>query len=108
MLIAAAACTSGGFLSRLTVTPSPYEAYAESLRSANLHVSAMGADWLRAGDTALAQPLPVTLPFRESVYFPADRPMAVAYRFELKRGRRFAMEVRRESAESGRLFVDMF
>ena len=68
----------------------------------------MGADWLRAGETALAQPLTITLPFRESAYFPADRPLAVAYKFELKRGRRFEVEVRPESAESGRLFVDLF
>ena len=104
----AAGCSSGGFLSRFTLAPSPHEQYAESLRTANLHLSAMGADWLRAGDTALAQPLAVTLPFRESVYFPSDRPIAVAYRFELKRGRRFEVDVRPESPESGRLFVDMF
>ena len=104
----AAGCSSGGFLSRFTLAPSPHEQYAESLRSANLHLSAMGADWLRAGETALAHPLAVTLPFRESVYFPSDRPIAVAYRFELKRGRRFEVDVRPESAESGRLFVDMF
>jgi murein DD-endopeptidase MepM/ murein hydrolase activator NlpD len=102
------ACTSGGLLSRFTLAPSPREQYAESLRTANLHLSAMGADWLRAGETALGQPLAVTLPFRESVYFPADRSIAVAYRFELKRGRRFELEVRAESEDGGRLFVDMF
>jgi peptidoglycan LD-endopeptidase LytH len=106
--VTAAACSSGGLLSRLGQAPSPREQYAASLRSANLHVTAMGQDWLRAGETALAQPLTVTLPFRESAYFPADRPTATAYRFELKRGRRLEIDVRVESLEPAQLFVDVF
>jgi murein DD-endopeptidase MepM/ murein hydrolase activator NlpD len=106
--VAAVACSSGGLLSRLTLAPSPHEQYAASLRDANLHLSGMGADWLRAGEDALTRPLTVTLPFRESAYFPADRPIATAYRFELKRGRRFEVDVSVEAADNGRLFVDVF
>lgn len=107
-VLAAASCSSGGFLSRFTLAPSPRDQYADSLRAANLHLSGMGADWLRAGDEALARPLTVTLPFRESAYFPADRPTATAFRLELKRGRRLEIDVQVDSVGSARLFVDVF
>jgi murein DD-endopeptidase MepM/ murein hydrolase activator NlpD len=107
-LAGAIGCSSGNFLSRLTVTPSPHEQYADALRAAPLAGTALSQDWLRAADAALAQPLSVTLPLRESAYFPADHPAAIAYRFELKRGRRLDVQVTFDSLETAQLFVDLF
>ena len=81
-------CSANNFLTRLAVTPSPHEQYADALRAPPLAGTAMAQDWLRAAEAALAQPLAVTLPLRESAYFPADQPVATAYRFALTRGRR--------------------
>ncbi len=101
-------CTSNGLLSRLTISPSPHEQYAGSLRSAALADTALARDWLAAADAALAQPLAVTLPMRESGYVAADRPAAVGYRMDLQRGRRLSVEVTLESVEPAQVFVDLF
>ena len=50
----------------------PHEAYAESLREAGLAERALGAAWLAAAERALSEPLPVTLPFRETGFFTGD------------------------------------
>jgi peptidoglycan LD-endopeptidase LytH len=107
LLILGGACTRGP-LGRLTRPPSPHEAYAESLRSSALDQTALGRDWLRAAARALEAPVEVTLPFRESGYFPPETASAVAYRFQLARGRTLAVEASFESLEQGRLFVDVF
>ena len=100
-------CSTGNLLSRLDATPSPHERYTTSLRGANLHETAMGRDWLQAGDAALATALAVPMPFRESGYFPLE-PSAVAYRFDLQRGRRLTVDVAFESLPAGSVFVDLF
>ena len=95
-------------MSRFTLAPSPHQRYADALRDSPLGETAMARDWLRAGEQAMVKPLTITLPIRESGYFPADRPTAVAYQFELARGRRFAVEVTFETVERGQLFIDLF
>jgi murein DD-endopeptidase MepM/ murein hydrolase activator NlpD len=107
-LAAAASCTSNGLMSRFTLAPSPHQRYADALRDAPLGETALARDWLRAGDEALLQPLTIALPISESGYFAADRPAAVAYRFALARGRRFAVEITIDSAEPAQLFIDLF
>lgn len=102
-----AGCSATGVLSRLTVTPSPHERYADGLRSASLDQTALGRDWLRAGEAALASAVSVSLPFREAGYFPAAA-TAAAYQVDLQRGRRLAVDVSFDSLDGGQLFVDLF
>ncbi len=102
-----AGCSANGVLTRLTVTPSPHEQYADGLRSASLDQTALGRDWLRVGEAVLASAVTVPLPFRETGYFPAEA-AAVAYQFELPRGRRLSVEVSFDSLDGGQLFVDLF
>lgn len=102
-----AGCSAGGVLTRLTTTPSPHEQYVEALRSASLDQTALGRDWLLAGEAALANAVTVPLPFRETGYFPAEA-AAVAYQFEVQRGRRLAVDVSFDSLDGGQLFVDLF
>ena len=104
----AAACSGNGLLPRLSLAPSPHERYADALRGNALNNTALARDWLSAADAAMAQPLAVALPMRESGYFAADRPAAVAYRTELQRGRRLSVEITFETAEAAQLFVDLF
>jgi murein DD-endopeptidase MepM/ murein hydrolase activator NlpD len=102
-----AGCSGGSLLPRLTLAPSPHERYATALRDALNH-TALAQDWLSAADAALRRPLAMTLPMRESGYFAADRPAAVAYQLELQRGRRVSVEITFDSMETGQLFVDLF
>ena len=111
----AAGCGGGGPLSRWTPERTPHERYAESLRSAGLEAYALGTAWLSAADTALTDPEPVTMPLRETGYLDPASPSAIAYRFELPRGRVLDVDVVFEptgaAADGGtppQLFLDLF
>lgn len=106
--ITVSACSDTSFLPRLTLAPSPHERYASALRDTALKDTALARDWLSAADASMTQPLSVTLPMRESGYFAADRPTAVAYQLDLQRGRRLTVEITFESVEPTQLFVDLF
>jgi peptidoglycan LD-endopeptidase LytH len=107
-LAVTSACAGSTLLPRLTVAPSPHERYATALRDDVLKDTALARDWLSAADTAIAQPLAVALPMRESGYFSADRPTAIAYRLELQRGRRLSVDITFDSLGTAQLFVDVF
>lgn len=101
-------CGGGSPLARLSPERTAHETYAESLREAGLDGAALGQEWLVAADAALGAAHAVTLPIRETGYFDPAEPAAVAYRFDLPRGRRLAVAVTLESTRPGRLFLDLF
>ncbi len=104
----AAGCGGNNPLSRFGRTASPYERYLETLRGAGLDQTALGRDWARAGTASLQNAVAVTTPFSETGYFPPETPSAAAYRLDLQRGRRLAVEFQFESGGPGQLFVDLF
>jgi len=109
VLVAIAAACAAPEPPRPSLQDTPtHERYAAALSEFGLDRVALGRDWLEAAARALDQPLPASLPFSETGYLPADRPSAVAYRLELRRGRRLAIDVQFESAVPARLFVDLF
>src|SRR5215203_5392824 len=108
LAVSLADCSSNKLINRLTLAPSPHECYADGLRGAKLAETALGRDWMQAGERALTQPLSVTLPLNESGYFPADTPTAVGYRLELQRGRELSVDLTFDGLELPRLFVDLF
>lgn len=108
VLVAGAGCHTVEPLREVLHAPTPYERYAESLRRAGLDDTALGRDWLRAGEQALREPQPVSLPLREAGYFPADEALAVVYRFSARRGQRVETRLEAEGQEPLRLFIDLF
>lgn len=107
-MTASASCGGESPLARWSPTPAPHEAYAASLRDAGLASHAIGEAWLAAADAVLAAPQAVSLPFREAGYLDPARPAAVAYRFDLARGRALEIDISFESSRPARLFVDLF
>ncbi len=91
----------------LTEAPT-HERYTAALSEFGLDKTALGQDWLREADAALAQPIDVALPFSETGYLAPNEPAAIGYRFELRRGRRFVIDVALETTEPTRLFIDLF
>lgn len=87
---------------------SPHESYAATLRESDLDTTALGQDWLRAAATSLERPVQARSPFQETGYFAPDTPNAIAYGFELQRGRRLSLEVTVTSSAAARVFVDLF
>ncbi len=101
-------CAAGSPLREAVRPSSPYERYAESLRDAGLAETALGRDWLAAGNGVLANATPVDLPLRETGYLSPDDPAARAWRFSLAEGRRFVIDVGTVAADPFRVYLDLF
>jgi murein DD-endopeptidase MepM/ murein hydrolase activator NlpD len=86
----------------------PREAYEAGLVSAGLAGTALVRDWSDAAQLALAQPVQVDAPFRETGYLATDRPAAVGYRLLVLRGQRVSVAIRLESDTSAKVFVDVY
>ena len=108
LLAALLACGPDNPLRDVVREESAHERYARSLRDAGLDRAALGRDWLRAADGALAAAVPVTLPFREAGYFAESEARAVAYRVRARRGLRLVAAVEAQGALPARLFIDLF
>jgi peptidoglycan LD-endopeptidase LytH len=101
-------CAPGSPLREAVRPSSPYERYAESLRDSGLDETALGRDWLAAGDSALANPTPVDLPLRETGYLAPDDPAARGWQFSLAHGRRLVINVETIAADPLPLYLDLF
>lgn len=97
-------------------SPSPHEQYARSLKAANLDQTALGTLWIAASERSLRDSLLITLPYRESGYFPAQSPLAVGYRVQAERGDVLSIAVSVQGRTGGdttgrsktKVFVDIF
>ncbi|HEY7407321.1 MAG TPA: M23 family metallopeptidase [Gemmatimonadaceae bacterium] len=87
---------------------SPRDEYVRALEKAELHRTAVGRDWITAGDAALGTATPVSAPHREAIHLPASEPRAVAWRLPLRRGDRLIISTDVAMDPLGRLFVDLF
>lgn len=86
-------------------TLSARDTYLRSLQRDGLATTAETRAWVQAGDDALRAPRPASLPSRLSGTFAVDRPDAVAYAVDVRRGRRLSLAV--QAPDPG-LFVDLF
>ncbi|GAB3999329.1 hypothetical protein GCM10028807_49240 [Spirosoma daeguense] len=87
---------------------SPHDQYGQSLKDAKLDRTALGNDWLSAGERALRDSLKITIPYRESGYFSANRAFAVGYRLDAQRGDRFLVKVETRGQKNAQIFIDVF
>jgi len=94
--------------------PEPYRPsdahtnYLLALQQVHLTETALGKDWIAASQQALNKPVEIELPFEESFYIDSTDAFALAYRFDVKRGRRIEVNVSIESRQPVRLFMDLF
>ncbi|PVY39401.1 peptidoglycan DD-metalloendopeptidase family protein [Pontibacter virosus] len=108
IIVFLSSCGSRETLRGVFKKETPYEAYVSSLKTAKLDETAVGQDWLAAGQTALQTPTPVTLPFKETGYFPADKPRALGYRVEAKRGEKLVVNLEMKARQTMQVFMDLF
>ena len=108
LVIGAASCGMPAPLRPSLQDAPTHDRYTRALEEFGLDKVALGRDWLAAAARALEQPRPAPLPFSETGYFPPERPDAAAYRLELRRGRKLVIDVKFESMEPARLFVDLY
>jgi peptidoglycan LD-endopeptidase LytH len=86
----------------------PHEAYADALRRAGLHETALGREWLAEADRVLLAPVRAQAPLDEVAWFPGSEARAAAWQFELERGQLVEVRTSVEASEATRVFVDLF
>lgn len=65
---------------------SPHEKYADAIASAGLKESILGKAWFKAANDALFHPQAISLPYKETGFFGADKPRAAGFLFKANRG----------------------
>lgn len=85
----------------------PYKKYVRSLELAELDKSAMAQEWIRAGESALRDSIIATVPFSESGYFDASKPVARSYRFDARKGQVLTINGNL-IAKNKSVFLDLF
>ncbi len=81
-----------------------HDGYRHALDTAGLLDHRLGAVWMHEAESALATPLPVSLPHQEVVFSDPTRPEAHAFRIELTQGQRLEVSVDADF----QVFVDVF
>lgn len=87
---------------------SPHEAYQRKLVSAGLDKTAMGISWISAADESLQKALTITIPFRETGYFAADRIPASSYKFTATRGQKLNISLTKNPADQFMIYMDLW
>ncbi len=106
--LSSAGCGTSSPLREAFKKTTPYEKYRQALQTTRLDETALGQDWLAVGQRALRDSLVVAVPFRETDYFAADKPVAHSYRVSARRGERLTVRVDVQSVKAVKMFVDVF
>lgn len=85
-----------------------HEKYADGIEKAGLQQTAMGAQWLAAASKSLEQPVGISIPYKETGYFAAEKPVAVAYRFALQRGEKVMVKLTTIPSSGFLLFAELW
>jgi len=108
LLLTLASCGPSGSLQTLGLAAKTgHERYARALRDAGLDTTALGREWLAAGDSSLRAPYALALPARELGAYSRSEARAVAYRVSLREGERLRVTLRADG-QAARLYLDLF
>ena len=108
LILFAAGCGAPQTLRTVFKNQTPYEGYVTKIKEAKLDQTALGQDWIRAGEKALYDSITVTLPYKETGYFSADKPKALGYRIDAKRGERIVVNLEVKARQAMQVFMDLF
>lgn len=86
----------------------PHDGYARVLEDAGMLETALGQDWMVAADSALAFPVPVSLPYRERAYFSQFEAGVGSWSFSLQRGERVRITLAREDTSTFAVFAELY
>jgi peptidoglycan LD-endopeptidase LytH len=103
-VIVLAGCSKSTFRGRST----PHNEYREALVKAGLQNTQLGGMWISAGENSLQRPLKINLPYKETGYFPADKPSASAYVFSLRRGDKVKISLTTNPASGIKIFAELW
>ncbi len=86
---------------------SPHDTYGQRLKDAGLNRSAIGNKWLLIADESLPQGLSITLPYKETGYFGADKVQTSVLSFNARQGQKIHIILTKKPADF-KIFIDLF
>jgi murein DD-endopeptidase MepM/ murein hydrolase activator NlpD len=86
----------------------PHELYSKRITDAGLQSTALGKSWFNAAALAVAQPLTVTKPYKETGFFSAAKPGATGLKFSATRGEKLQISVSIKPAGVFKLYLDLW
>ncbi len=87
---------------------SPHETYGNRLKTAGLQQTAMGNAWLQMADQSLGKAVHITIPYKETGFFAAERIQAATFQFEAKRGEKLYISLSKNPVQNFNVFVDIW
>ena len=87
---------------------SPHQTYRQKLIAAGLDKTAMGASWISKADSSLVHALNISIPFKETGYFAAERIPASSYRFTATRGQKLKLSLSKNPAVQFKIYLDIW
>lgn len=87
---------------------SPHETYGSRLKTAGLQQTAMGSAWLQTADQSLNKALKISIPYKETGFFAAERIQAATYQFEAKRGEKLYISLSKNPTQNFNVFADVW
>ncbi len=107
VLVIAIVCscrTGSGLFGKKT----PHEQYGDKLSTAGLKETALGRAWFQAAEQSLHTPLTITVPYKETGYFAADKPQAAGLRFQAKRGEKLSITLSKKPASGFAVYMELW
>ena len=87
---------------------SAHEKYMDRISEAGLDQTELGKKWMQAASSSLSQPIPVSLPYKETGYLPADNPSASSYLFKARRGEIIQVRMTTIPGSGFLLFIELW
>jgi murein DD-endopeptidase MepM/ murein hydrolase activator NlpD len=107
LCLTVAACSKSGPLSVFKKL-SPHDAYGQRLKDAGLDRSAMGSAWLLNAGQIIGKPLNISIPYKETGYFPEEKVTSTALRFNAKRGQKLRIAISKKPVTNFNIYADLF
>ena len=94
--------------SRIFHKETPHEAYESSLDRSGLENTPLGRQWLAAAQSALDHPQPILAPYRQTGFFPVDKPRALGLKFSARQGEKLIIALNRNAPANFVLYADLY
>ena len=87
---------------------SPHDAYGQHLKDAGLDKTAMGSAWLQKGQASITNALNISIPYKETGYFSAEKIPSAALRFDAKRGQKLHITLNKKPLLNFAIYMDLW
>ena len=86
---------------------SPHDQYAQRLKDAGLDHTALGNLWLQSAAQSTSRAVNISIPYKETGFFEADKIQLTALRFEAKRGQKLHIALTKRPEVNFRIYIDI-